>query len=271
MTMRMTAAPFDAIADTYDESFSDSSIGRVQRRLVWMETDRTFRAGQRILEINCGTGIDALHLAHQGVAVLACDASPRMIAVARGRLARSSACAPVDFRCIPTERIASIEIEARYDGVFSNFAGLNCVSDLRRTACDLARFVKPGGKAVFCVFSPLCLWETIFYLSGANLKKAFRRFTGNGVVVALSDDSSVLVHYPTIRQLQEMFSRYFRLESWKGIGVAVPPSYLEHLAVRFPRSFEFAARIDPWLGGCRGFRALADHVVLTFERRKGDS
>jgi len=89
--------------------------------------------------------------------------------------------------------------------------------------------------------------------------------------MVLSDDSSVLVHYPTIRQLQEMFSRYFRLESWKGIGVAVPPSYLEHLAVRFPRSFEFAARIDPWLGGCRGFRALADHVVLTFERRKGDS
>src|SRR2546428_2798525 len=111
MMMRMTAAPFDALADTYDESFSDSSIGRAQRRVVWMETDRTFRAGQRILEINCGTGIDALHLAHRGVAVLACDASPRMIAVARGRLARSSACAPVDFRCIPTERIASIEIE----------------------------------------------------------------------------------------------------------------------------------------------------------------
>jgi len=270
MTMRMTAAPFDAIADTYDEIFSDSSIGRAQRRLVWMETDRTFCAGQRILEINCGTGIDALHLAQRGVAVVACDASPRMIAVARGRLARSSASAPVDFRCVPTERIASVENGLRYDGVFSNFAGLNCVSDLRRTACDLARFVKPGGKAIFCVFSPLCLWETVFYLAGGNFKKAFRRFTGSGVVATLSNDSSVLVHYPTIRQLQDMFSVYFHLESWKGIGVAIPPSYLEHLAVRFPRSFELAVRIDPRLGGCRGFRALADHVLLIFERRSGD-
>jgi SAM-dependent methyltransferase len=270
MTMRVTVAPFDGIADTYDESFSDSSIGRAQRRMVWMETDRTFRAGQRILEINCGTGIDALHLAHRGVAVLALDASPRMIAVARGRLARSSACASVDFQCVPTERIASVENEARYDGIFSNFAGLNCVSDLRRTACDLARCVKPGGKAIFCVFGPLCLWETIFYLADGNFKKAFRRFTRHGVVAALSDDSSVLVHYPTIRQLQEMFSLYFHLESWRGIGVAVPPSYLEHLAVRFSGSFQFAVRIDPWLGGRRGFRALADHIVLIFERR-GDS
>jgi ubiquinone/menaquinone biosynthesis C-methylase UbiE len=271
MTTRMTAAPFDAIADTYDESFSDSSVGRAQRRMVWLETDRTFRAGQRILEINCGTGIDALHLANRGIAVLACDASPRMIEIARARLARSSVHAPVDFRCVPTERIASVESEVRYDGVFSNFAGLNCLLDLRRTACDLARFVKPGGKAIFCVFGPLCLWETIFYLAGGNFKKAFRRFSRIGVVAALSDDSSILVHYPTIRQLQDMFSSYFHLESWKGIGVAVPPSYLEHLAVRFPRSFEFVARIDPWLGRCRGFRALADHVVLTFERRKGDS
>src|SRR5262249_23506789 len=33
------SAPFDAIATTYDDTFSNSSIGRVQRSLVWLEAD----------------------------------------------------------------------------------------------------------------------------------------------------------------------------------------------------------------------------------------
>src|SRR6266571_6874392 len=134
--------PFDAIADTYDDTFSNSSIGRVQRRSVWMETDRIFRAGQRILEINCGTGIDALHLAGRGIEVLACDSSPRMVEVARRKALRAFLNVPPQFRVIGTEEIKILgdqEGGAAFDGVFSNFAGLNCVGDLPRVARDLAR------------------------------------------------------------------------------------------------------------------------------------
>src|SRR6266571_1663797 len=258
--------PFDAIADTYDDTFSNSSIGRVQRRLVWMELDRTFRAGQRILEINCGTGIDALHLATRGIEVMACDSSPRMIAVARRRLAASSVRAAIDFRCLPVEQIALLEKEGPYDGIFSNFAGLNCVLDLIGAARGLARLVRPGGKAILCLFGRLCLWEISSYLVRCRFKKAFRRFHRNGVVVILSPGSRVVVRYPAVRWLRQVFSPYFRLESWRGVGVAVPPSYLENLALRLPRLFKLAAEIDPWLGQCPGLRALADHVVLTFER-----
>src|SRR5438093_5130158 len=103
--------PFDAVADTYDDTFSNSSIGRVQRNLVWIEADRTFCTGQRILEINCGTGVDALHLANRGIEVTACDSSSRMIAVARRRLEASRVRARIDRRCIPTQHIALLENE----------------------------------------------------------------------------------------------------------------------------------------------------------------
>src|SRR5437879_10338773 len=106
--------PFDAVADAYDDTFSNSSIGRAQRRMVWMETDRTFHPGQRVLEINCGTGIDALHLAARGIEVVACDSSPRMIAVARRRVEASAICAAIDFHCIRTEPITLLEGEGPY-------------------------------------------------------------------------------------------------------------------------------------------------------------
>ena len=260
------SVPFDAIAAAYDDSFSHSSIGRVQRDLVWLEADRAFGAGQHILEINCGTGIDALHLASRGVKVLACDAAPRMIEVARGRLNASAFAGDVDVRCVAIEQLSMLEVEEPYDGILSNFAGLNCVRDLNSVVRDMSRLVRPGGKLVLCLFGRFCVWEIFFYTLRSDFRRGFRRFRREGAVAVLAPGSEVLVHYPNVRELRRIFSPYFRLERWRGVGISVPPSYLEGFAVSFPRLFKFAADIDARFGECRGLRALADHVVLTFER-----
>jgi ubiquinone/menaquinone biosynthesis C-methylase UbiE len=265
-----TVPPFDSIAEEYDDIFSNSSIGRAQRASVWMETDRTFRPGERILEINCGTGIDALHMAGRGLEVLACDSAPAMIAVARARLDRSPVRRSLTLRCLPIEHIDRLERDRPYDGIFSNFAGLNCVEDLSRVARDLAYLIKPGGKAILCMFGHVCLWEIAWYLARGKPRKAFRRLRRDGVVANVSGNSSVVVRYHTVASLERVFRPYFRLECWKGVGVAVPPSYLEAVAIRFPRLFQLAADIDRWIGRCWVLRGLADHMVLTFERRNGE-
>src|SRR6516162_3693544 len=101
-------APFDTLADTYDQTFTFSRIGRVQREAGTREMDRGFRPGQRVLEINCGTGVDGVYLARRGVEVLACDAAPRMMAVARRRAHRGreegGLRAPSTFRVLETEK-----------------------------------------------------------------------------------------------------------------------------------------------------------------------
>src|ERR1700689_3652994 len=79
------AAPFDAVADHYDESFTDSRIGQAQRESVWTELKKAFSPGDRVLEIGCGTGVDACAFGSYGVRVVACDSSPRMLAVAARR------------------------------------------------------------------------------------------------------------------------------------------------------------------------------------------
>jgi ubiquinone/menaquinone biosynthesis C-methylase UbiE len=114
---------FDVVAKEYDARFTNSAIGRAQRDSVWLEMDRVFRPGQRILEINCGTGVDALHLAAAGIQVLACDASGEMIRVARRRLGASTVADQVEFRILATELICHLDDGERYDGVLSNFAG----------------------------------------------------------------------------------------------------------------------------------------------------
>ena len=85
-TQQVYAAPFDAVAERYDEAFTLSGIGRAQRRAVRNELAGKFQAGDRALEIGCGTGVDACFLAERGVRVVATDSSSQMVAVTARRV-----------------------------------------------------------------------------------------------------------------------------------------------------------------------------------------
>ena len=257
---------FDGIAGEYDTRFTNSLIGRAQRASVWRELDNLFHSGQRVLEINCGTGVDAAHLADRGIHMVACDGSPEMVAVARQRLQRSAHGDHIDLHVLAIEQIGNLAKDGPYDGVVSNFSGLNCVEDLHPVARDLAGLVKPGGKAVLCIFGRYCAWEMLWYAFHGNFRKALRRLGRKGNETQLAPGRSIRIWYPSINSLRQDFAKYFRLVGWKGTAVLIPPSYLEPWAVRLPQLFRFAVRIDPFLCRCPGLRTFSDHVVLVMER-----
>jgi ubiquinone/menaquinone biosynthesis C-methylase UbiE len=260
------AAPFDAVAARYDETFTSSQIGRAQRAAVWREMARVFRAGERTLEIGCGTGVDACFLAERGVRVVACDISSRMITVATGRVQENGLQRLVQPLVLRAEDIATLSGEELFDGAFSNFGVLNCVEDLGRLARDLARLLKPGATVLLCWMGPYCLWEMFWYLSQGNRDKAFRRLHRDGVTAKFAEGAFVQVHYHSVSMLARTFTPEFRLKAVQGIGVAVPPSYLEPWAQRHPRWLQLCERADLYLGRCPGVRALADHVLVRLQR-----
>ncbi|MFZ0817077.1 MAG: methyltransferase domain-containing protein, partial [Candidatus Sulfotelmatobacter sp.] len=122
-------AYWDLTAENYDRIFSETIVGKIQRDAVWCELDKNFQPGIRVLELNCGTGVDAVHLAARGVQVVACDLSSKMIDAARQRSGATGLDALVDFRVLATEKIGSLVGDGLFDGAFSNFSGLNCVQD----------------------------------------------------------------------------------------------------------------------------------------------
>jgi SAM-dependent methyltransferase len=255
---------FDAIADRYDSLFTDSLVGRAQRSAVWREVLQVFRPGDHILELNCGTGEDALFLAGNGMRVFACDASPRMIRHAQTRRIAEAPSSPVDFRLLDTEHIDALPASEQFDGVFSNFSGLNCVKDLARTARVLARLVRARGNLLLCVSTRYCLWEIAHYLLKGDLHRAFRRCTGFARVSL--EGHRLPVHYPTLRSMRKSFGPMFRVRSVTGIGVAVPPSYLEIWAQKHPGILHRCDSIDHVLSRWPCARVLGDHMLLHLER-----
>jgi SAM-dependent methyltransferase len=261
--MLMTAA-FEALATEYDARFTGSVIGRALRRAVWHWLDRAFAPGARVLELNCGTGEDAVHLARRGVRVLATDSSPAMLERARVKIASSGLGAAVRVRQVAIEQLDELlpEASGALDGAFSSFGGLNCVADLAAVSGGLARLLRPGARVVVCVMGPLVPWEWAWFLARGEVRQAFRRLAPRGVAWR-----GVTVRYPSIHRMRRAFAAEFRVGRVGGLGVLLPPTYaadwVRHHPAAVRRLERWERRIErwpivPWLG---------DHYLMELERR----
>jgi SAM-dependent methyltransferase len=262
------AAPFDAIAADYDKVFTYSKIGQAQRSSVWRELKSAFTPGSRVLELGCGTGVDACFLAEQGVNVIACDSSAEMIRVAERKVCDSAA-DRIKLRVLTAENISTLSDQGPFDGAVSNFGAPNCFEDLRHFAVDLSALLNPKATVLLCFLGPFCMWEVGWYLAHGQLRKAFRRQRRAGANGRLAPGASIRVCYPGIRSLARTFAPEFRLVSWKGVGLFVPPSYVESWITRFPKVLQFASEMDCLLEGVPGMRILSDHILLKFQREDG--
>ncbi len=52
----VAGAAFDRIASRYDELWTCSPVGRLQREAVWRRLDKLFNDGNTLLDLGCGTG-----------------------------------------------------------------------------------------------------------------------------------------------------------------------------------------------------------------------
>jgi SAM-dependent methyltransferase len=255
---------FDRLATTYDSLFTFSAIGKSQRKVVWRRALKVFARGSRVLELNCGTGQDALFLAKAGMTVTACDASLGMIEQARYKMAVEAAGATVEFLPLRTEEIGTLPQTLYFDSVFSNFSGLNCVGNLTCVAQQLSGRLPSGAPLLLCFSTRYCLWEIVYFLLRGDTRKAFRRW--RGVSQACLDGLKFPVYYPTIAQLRSAFAPEFRLISTTAVGLAVPPSYIESWVTSHPRLLKLLEAIDETVCTWPGLRVLGDHMLLHLEK-----
>jgi SAM-dependent methyltransferase len=209
-----------------------------------------FHPTQSVLDLGCGTGEDAIALQSRGVRVHAIDASQEMVRIARSR--------GVNAEHKTIDEIGTSE--GTYDGVISNFGALNCVENLTALRAALARLVRVGGHLAFTLMSRFCLFETFHYLHERQVAKAMRRWSGRARAKSLDLD----VFYPTCPTLKNVLAPEFHLIRRIGIGLFVPPSYVEGISAP---SLDRRSRIDNAVSHWPILRSMADHQLFIFQRQ----
>jgi ubiquinone/menaquinone biosynthesis C-methylase UbiE len=260
-------APFDAAASHYDRDFSETLLGRLQRGQVRSALRPLLAGRRRALDLGCGTGIDALWLANQGLQVLATDQSMGMLDVAQRRLQLAEVQKRVDFQRLDLNDPNALLEHDHFDLVISNFGALNCVQDLSPLSAQLARVTEAGAQVVLVMISPICVWEIVWHLIRLKPRQAFRRFR-SGRLANAGKDNLVPVWYPKASELANGFAAHFSVKGLRAIGLTVPPSYLAHWVDRFPQLFRGLDRLDGILAGIWPFNRLGDHYLLVLERKR---
>lgn len=253
------AEAFSLTAEKYDLFALDHPNQSRMRNKVYAHLHRYLKPGQSILELNCGTGIDAAYLAAHGFRVHATDIAPGML----GRLQMKQAGLEdrLTFQQVSFTQLDQIE-GGPYDAVFSNLGGLNCVADLRPIVEQLPAVLKPGGLVTWVIMPPVCLWEMAEVFRG-QFRLAFRRFARGGTVAHL-EGKTFKVWYFSPNSVRAAFGLDFRLLSIEGLSVITPTAESKNLAKRHPRFYSALAWLDDRLAPRWPWYGWGDFFIISF-------
>jgi SAM-dependent methyltransferase len=263
-----TQAAFDSVADVYDGPRGNNSLIQRMRELSWRVIADLAPAPARLLDLGCGTGIDALHFAQAGCDVMATDWSPQMVQRAAARAQQLAPPGRLDARRIGAHELQLLEVPAdgRFDAAYSNFGPLNCVPDLRQVSQHCARVLKPRGHLIFSVIGRVCPWEFFYYLTRGRPQRALVRFTRCMTAVNLNRHK-VWTRYYTPLEFYRHFAPEFELVSRRALSLFLPPPYLIDYYEHYPRCSRIWSWLDDHLGSAPVLRGAGDHFLIVMRRR----
>ncbi len=264
----MTSALFDDLAARYDETFTSTEIGKLQRARVWNYLD-SFLPNRpiNILELNCGTGEDAIWFAKKGHKVLATDISENMVDVARLKVEQANLSDKITTGQLDINEIDKILTANKFDLVFSNFGGLNCLTDSELTVLSrrLKNLLTSTGRFVAVVMPDFCMTESLYFLSKFKFKEIFRR---KKMQVVNVDNNWVSAYYYHPKRFCGYFLNDFNFNKAVGVGLMIPPSYLNNFFRRKVNTLKFLNKLERSFGNNSFAASISDHFLIDLNIKK---
>jgi ubiquinone/menaquinone biosynthesis C-methylase UbiE len=259
-----TQRAFDSVAADYDGPRGNNELIQRMRGMMWKTIGSELPVGSRLLDIGCGTGLDAVEFARHGYDVVASDWSPEMIERTRARAVDANLASKVSAVHLGVQQLHLLG--GTFDGIYSNFGPLNCAPDMRAVADECARLVRPGGRLVFSVMGRICPWEVGHYALRRRFQRAGVRFA-RGVQSVGMNGHTIWTYYYMPREFYAAFEEHFELGSYRALSLFLPPPYMVDRYRRRPAFYERLGRMDDHLGGLPLLRDMGDHFLIVMHRR----
>jgi hypothetical protein len=256
------SAAFSKQSAHYDADDERNAVLKDMRSQVYDHVNRFIKPESHVLELNAGTGIDALKFVSGGHRVLATDLSVGMIAQIENKIEKYNLHPKLKCRQLSYEKIDLLAGE-KFDFVFSNFGGLNCIKDLSTVTCRLPSLLADGAIITWVIMPRFYLWEMAGLLKGHG-KKAFRRLNRQGVKSHLEGEFFT-TYYHSLSDIRKAFGEQFKLLEVEGLAAISPPPHRMDLPTSYPAIYKFLRSTDKIARTHFPFNRWADHIVVTFQ------
>src|SRR5688572_12068668 len=211
----------------FDELYASNLIIQYKRQRVRDHVQQFISPASRILELNAGTGEDAIWFAEHGHLVHATDISKGMQERLLEKVRSHELDSKITHELCSFAELQNLKDKGPYDLIFSNFAGLNCTGDLDKVLECFSALLNPAGIVTLVILPKFCLWETMMFLRG-EFKTAFRRFfSSKGVKAHIEGEYFTCWYYNPSYVIKNMKDSFDVLKI-EGLCTLVPPSYLEN-------------------------------------------
>ena len=264
---QLAEAAFTGQSVIFDRIYADNTIVNYKRGRVRVHVLRYLAPGSSILELNSGTGEDALFFAQKGHKVHATDISTGMQEQLVQKVRRAGMENMVSNELCSFTNLAQLENKGPYDLVFSNFAGLNCTGELDKVLASFNGLLKPGGLATLVLLPKFCLWETLLVFKG-KFRTAFRRFFSSNGRSAHVEGVRFKCWYYNPSYIIKRLKAEFDLIGIEGLCTIVQPSYIESFAEKHPSAYSFLKAQEDKLKTHWPWKCMGDYYIITLKKRK---
>jgi len=263
-SLRDTQLAFDSVALDYDSSLGNNSLVQRIRARTIAAIKQNLSSKAHLLDLGCGTGLDAKILANEGYRITAMDWSPLMVQRTKELVNKANLQDHIEVKHLGFHQLSEYQAET-FDGLYSDLGALNCALEIEDVAEELARILKPRGKIITSVIGRLCPLEWVFYIAKGEWERANVRFRHGPVPVPLNGNV-VWTRYFTPREFGKIFENAgFKLISGRALGLFVPPPYMIRFAESHSNMISFLQRLDDSIGHWPVFRNWGDHFLIVMQ------
>lgn len=248
----------------YDANDNANPILSDMRHQVYRHVEKYLVKGNQILELNAGTGIDALYFATKGYFVHATDLSQGMIARIKEKIIGNRMGGNISYQQLSYDALDRLPA-MKFDYVFSNFGGLNCIRDLGQVTTHLSSRLNDGAHITWVIMPPVCLWEWSWMIKG-NIRSAFRRLNKNGVMAHIESEYFT-TYYHSLRTIRKAFGDQFEFVQSEALCVLSPPPAAGDFSRKNPKIYALLCRLDRHLRNVFPFNRWGDHIIVTFRKK----
>ena len=256
---------FNSAADFYDDAFTFSNIGFLQRNRVYffLEQFGFFKEKRKVFEINCGTGFDAEEFYRKGHQVIATDGSSKMIELCKQLRSKE-----IEFYQLSFQEIDKAEKLAKSDFLFSNFGGLNCLDkhDLSLMVNTVASKQKRRDQLAWVIIPKHCLWESVYLFVKGRWSQIGRRNTNKALSVEV-DGEKVPTYYHSPKEIESILEKNYNVLQIKPIAFFLPPSYLEPFFSKNKWFLHFLNNFEKLFGNWSLLANWSDHYIILAEKK----